>query len=94
MKKYFVPLGLENGVDYEFYQYFTPMGQIYVHIFCVISSLVKSFPFQFGEEFLFVSVLSKLSFELVFFPLSQFGKDFIFPLVSILKVRYLTSSAF
>jgi acyl dehydratase len=67
MKKYFVPLGLESVVDYEFYQYLAPMGQIYVHIFCVISSLAKIFPSQFGEEFLFVSVFSKLGFDSVFF---------------------------
>jgi hypothetical protein len=67
MKKYFVPLGLKSGVDYEFYQYFTPMGQIYVHIFCVISSLAKIFSFQFGEELLFVSVMSKPGFDSVFF---------------------------
>jgi hypothetical protein len=78
MKKYFVPLGLESGFDYEFYQYFTPMGQIYVHIFCVISSLAKIFSFQFGEEFLFVSVLSKLGFDSVFFFCRNLAKIFSF----------------
>jgi hypothetical protein len=36
MKKYFVPLGLENFGGYEFYQYFAPMGLIKVDVFSFI----------------------------------------------------------
>jgi hypothetical protein len=87
MKKYFVPLGLENGVDYEFYQYFTPMGQIYVHIFLCHLQFGKDFLFPVWRRVILRQCVIETWFRFCFFLQSLFGKDLSFPSVNTLKIR-------